>query len=260
MFHRFLSPSFSLTAALPQNYSQIRNQALCLLVIICFFVNQAFSQSEQVDEILDLGAFVNEYELDIHFWEVTIKETVRSNQAEEMIQELKKTYEVEEERNDQRTKYTVQTSLKEGHFNVIYHVLIPQDSSNSAELIAVLHGEEWNQKVQNSYIKEKEIITKKFFSKMMQVYTCLSVQDSGIMNLDIFINTVKNYFNIKHISSQYDNVQNSRIKNSTYGYIKAWKNYYFMENDPINVQIAAVADRQGEIHYTIGTPILINEY
>ncbi len=33
-----------------------------------------------------------------------------------------------------------------------------------------------------------------------------------------------------------------------------------MENNPKNVQIAAVADRQGEISFMVGTPILINEY
>lgn len=258
MFHRILSAS-----NFPNPFQKpiaLSKQAFCVLLVICFLVNQAFNQPYQQDEMEDLGAFAMENELDIQFWEVTFKEQMEQQQAETIVQNLQSEYAVHEDNDETRIKYTFESRHKNASLYVVYNIILPIDEREPAEVIIVMHGTDWDNHISQKYQKEKTNILKNYLTKESQQYTCLSVQDSGIINHDEFVNEAKMYFNIKHISTNYDNIKNSTIKNSTYGYIKTWKQFYFMENNPKNVQIAAVADRQGEISYMIGTPILINEY
>lgn len=265
MFHRILfSSNFPFTNVrffhAFQNPVQLKKQAFCLLLVICFVVNQAFSQPHQTDEMEDLASFAEEYDLSINFWEVTIKEQLETERAEGLIQSLEAKYTSYEDKDENRLKYTFESRHKNDPFYVIYNVILPLDKNESAEVIIVLHGTDWDNQISQKYQKEKTAILKDYLTKESQLYTCLSVQDSGIMNHDVFVNKAKIYFNIKHISTKYDNIENSRIEKSTYGYTKTWEQFYYMENNPKNVQIAAVADRQGEISFMVGTPILINEY
>ncbi|GGP15174.1 YwmB family TATA-box binding protein [Oceanobacillus neutriphilus] len=265
MFHRILfNSNFPFTKVRPlhalRNTVQLKKQAFCLLLVICFVVNQAFSLPYHADEMEDLAAFAEEYDLAINFWEVTMKEQLETERAEDLVQSLKEKYTSHEDKDENRLKYTFESRHKNDPFYVIYNVILPLDKNEPAEVIIVLHGTEWDNQISQKYQKEKTAILKNYLTKESQLYTCLSVQGSGIMNHDVFINKAKMYLNIKHISTKYDNIENSRIEKSTYGYTKTWEQYYYMENTPKNVQIAAVADRQGEMSYMIGTPILINEY
>ncbi|WP_152656853.1 YwmB family TATA-box binding protein [Oceanobacillus sp. CFH 90083] len=239
---------------------QFNRQVFCLLLAISFLVNQAFSQPYQTDEMQDLGAFAEAYNLNIHFWEVTMKEQMKAEQAETLVQSLEAKYPLHEEQDENRIKYTFQDSNKNKPFYVLYNVILPLDRNEPAEVIVVFHGTDWDKQISQKYQKEKASILKTYLTKESQLYTCLSVQGSDIINHDVFLNKAKMYFNIKHISTNYDNIENSRIEKSTYGYTKTWEQFYFMEDNPKNVQIAAVADRQGEKRFMIGTPILINEY
>ncbi|GIO24716.1 YwmB family TATA-box binding protein [Oceanobacillus sp. J11TS1] len=264
MFHRFLTsfqiPFTQQSPSPEQKPIALRKQAICLLLIISFFVNQAFSQPIQNDEMEDLAAFANEYDLEMNFWEVTMKEQMDSQRAEEIVQGLQETHISHEEKDENRIKHTFESRHKKDTFDVLYKVILPIDKRESAEVIIVMHGTDWDNHISQKYREEKTNILRNYLTKESHLYTCLSVQDSGIMNHDVFINKAKTYFNIKHISTNYDNIKNSTIKKSTYGYTKTWKQFYYMEDDPKNVQIAAVADRHGKMNYMIGTPILINEY
>lgn len=265
MFHRILFRShFPFTKVRPlhpfRNPVQLKKQAFCLLLVICFVVNQAFSLPYHADEMEDLAAFAKEYDLAINFWEVTMKEQLDTERAEHLIQSLKEKYTSYEDKDENRLKYTFESRHKNDPFYVIYNVILPLDKNEPAEVIIVLHGTEWDNQISQKYQEEKKAILKNYLTKESQLYTCLSVQGNGIMNHDVFVNKAKIYLNIKHISTKYDNIENSRIEKSTYGYTKTWEQYYYMENTPKNVQIAAVTDRQGEMSFMIGTPILINEY
>ncbi|WP_080872382.1 YwmB family TATA-box binding protein [Oceanobacillus timonensis] len=266
MFYRFFSRShFPVTQKSTPHHvlsepAQRNRQIFFVLLILCFIINQAFSQPYQKDEMQDLGTFAEEHDLPIHFWDVTMKEQMETAQAEQLIQDLKAQYPVQEEENENGMKYAFKSSHKEAPFDVLYNVILPLDKSNPAEVIIVLHGEDWDKQISQKYEKEKQAIQEKYLTKGSQVYTCLSVQGSDIINHDEFLNIAKTYFNIKHISTNNDNLKNSRIEKSTYGYTKTWEQFYFMENDPKNVQVTTVADRHGEKSFMIGTPILIHEY
>ncbi|MFD1416354.1 YwmB family TATA-box binding protein [Oceanobacillus jeddahense] len=266
MFHRILFSSkypiiqATKTLHMINTPVQRRNQAFCLLLVICFVVNQAFSQSYQTDEMQDLGAFAEENDFAIDFWEVTIKEQMGRERAESLVENLETMYTQHEDKNGDRVKYTFYNGHNNEPFYVLYNVILPLDKKEPAEVIIVLHGKDWDSQISQKYEKEKAAIQKKYLTKESQLYTCLSIQDSDIINHDEFLNKAKKYFNIKHISTNYDNIENSRIEQSTYGYIKTWEHFYFMENDPKNVHIAAVTGHHGEKSFMIGTPILINEY
>ncbi|MDM8102840.1 MULTISPECIES: YwmB family TATA-box binding protein [Oceanobacillus] len=265
MFHKILFHSnFPFTQASPlqafQNRGQRNKQAICFLLLICFFVNQAFSQPYQEDEMQDLGAFAMSNDWNIDFWEVTMKEQMAAEEAQHLVQQLEATYTLQEDKDENRIKYTFESRHKEDPFYVIYNVILPVDKEELAEVIVVMHGTDWNNQISQKYQKEKRAVQKNYLTKETQLYTCLSIQDSDIMNHDVILNEAATYFNIEHISTKNDNIENSRIEKSTYGYTKTWEQFYFMENDPKNVQITTVADRQGEKSFMIGTPILINEY
>ncbi|MFD1064490.1 YwmB family TATA-box binding protein [Oceanobacillus locisalsi] len=266
MFHRIFSRThFPMAQTTKSNLvfpgTVLNNKQLFfVLLLTCFMMNQAFSQPYQHDEMQDLGAFAEEHDLPIQSWEVTMKEEMEMEQAEQLIQNLKAQHTVQKENNDNGVKYTFKDSHKKGSFDVLYNVILPLDQSNPAEVIIVLQGEDWDKQISQKYEKEKQAIQKNYLTKDSQVYTCLFVQGSDIINHDEILNIAIKYFNIKHISTKHDNLENSRIEKSTYGYTHSWEQFYFMEDDPKNVHMTTVADRHGEKSFVIGTPILIHEY
>src|SRR5699024_90399 len=129
----------------------------------------------------------------------------------------------------------------------------------NAEIIAVISGENWDERIKKRYVSTINALPEKMFTNQAHEFACLTTHTNGKMSSDDFLETYKQDLNIEQVSTQTDNVQHSTVKKIIYGYTPLWKQSINIENEALNVQIA-VSGNKGNTKLTIGTPILINEY
>ncbi|BAC14929.1 hypothetical protein [Oceanobacillus iheyensis HTE831] len=233
---------------------------ILFFICISLFLTTTHASELNTDEMIALGNFATEQQLEIENWQVTIKESVSVVKAEKSIELLKNEYSYEKKSTEKSIIYLFKNDHKTNGLDVLYKVILPTESSSQAEVIALFEGADWSEEVKESYLITKNEIVHKLFTKLAQSYTCLTSVDNDIINGDVFIEKAINYFNLRHTTTQYDNIAKSTIKKSFYGYTDLWDAFYSVDNKPINVQIAIIEDEAGNEKYTIGTPILIHEY
>src|SRR5699024_12270572 len=74
------------------------------------------------------------------------------------------------------------------------------------------------------------------------------------------LNYISKELEIKHEQTQIDNHEKSALDKIIYGYTPLWSQKINIMNNPTNVQIAVTSNEKGMVNFTVGTPILINEY
>ncbi|MFS0750303.1 YwmB family TATA-box binding protein [Oceanobacillus sp. 1P07AA] len=236
------------------------NRLLLFFIFISLFLTTTHASELDSDEMVALGNFAIEQQLEVENWQVNIKESISVDKAEKLVEQLKDDFSYEKKIDEKSIKYIFKNDHKIDSMDVLYKVILPTESSLQAEIIALLEGADWSEEIKETYITTKNEIVHKLFTKLAQSYTCLTLVNDDIMNSDVFINHAINYFNLRHTTTQYDNIAKSTIKKSFYGYTDLWNEFYSVDDGPINVQIAIIEDDAGNEQYTIGTPILIHEY
>ncbi|MFC4024975.1 YwmB family TATA-box binding protein [Oceanobacillus longus] len=231
-----------------------------ILVLLLFITAKPMVNGMERDEMIDLAAFTLENKIAIENWQVTFKENIGKQKAERIVNEFKDSSLVTITEDDNVIKYLLRDVHKDVGLDVSYSVVIPKNQQFKAEIVVVVEGIQWNEQIQEDYVLIKRLIKDKFFTNSLKTFACLTTEDSGIMKTDVFVEEITNYFKLQHIVTQFDTIENSMHEKIIYGYTDLWKQSYFIEGAPMNLQIAVVMDDEMNLEYTIGTPILIHEY
>ncbi len=212
------------------------------------------------DEMIDLADFTVENELAIESWQVTFKEHIEKQKAEKIIRDFKDSNLVTMTEDDNVIKYLLRDVHKNQGFSVLYSVVVPKNQAFETEIIVVIEGSLWNEQIKEDYLAIKQSMKDNLFTNSLQSFACLTTKDNGIIKVDSFVQKIEEYFNLQHMMTQFDTIENSTHEKLIYGYTDIWNQHYFIEGAPMNLQIAVVMDEEMNLNYTIGTPILIHEY
>jgi len=231
-----------------------------ILITFLFITTESIINGVETDEIIDLASFALEKEMPMESWHVTFKETFDRDEIKDRTEKFKNSSLVTITENDNVIKYLLRDVHKELEFDVTYSVILPKDQALKAEIIVAIEGSNWDENIEQDYLSIKRSIKETYFTQSVQLFAWLTIGSSGIMDSGGFVEEVKSYFNLQHISTQHDTNQNSKHKKLIYGYTDIWKQKFIIEDTPMNLQIAVTINDEMNLQYTIGTPILIHEY
>lgn len=234
-----------------------------IVFIACLFLfitTNTMAQDIGSDELVDIASFVTNHELKVDQWEVTMKEKIDKGSIPSIIKTLSASYTVKKTADKNSVKYFFTDAHNSADVTVFYNVIIPKDGRYNAELTAVIAGSGWDESVKSGYKKKQDLISHQLFTESVKTYTCLTTQDDAIIDSDSFLREFAYYLNLQHEETQFDTVRNSTHEKVIYGYTSLWNQKFSINGTKMNVQIAVTNGDNGNPKYTIGTPILINEY
>ncbi|OZU88435.1 hypothetical protein CIL03_12370 [Virgibacillus indicus] len=218
------------------------------------------SMDMEVSELSDIAGYITSKKMTVDSWQVTVKEQVDRKKLERVIKDLEQEYSLTVSEDENSLKYSFHNTHKRESIVEYYNVIIPKNERQNSELVGVLKGGSWDSSVKDSYQLRLEKMIEKLFTKSANKFACLTTGEDGIMGSDYFIRDFVKSFNVQQIDTQFDTVKNSMHKKLIYGYIPLWNNKITIVDKPVNLQIAVIESETGDPIYTIGTPILINEY
>lgn len=233
---------------------------LCLNLIIILLSSPITTAEIETNDVEDMIDIVVNNDLEIDEWEVTIKEKVNMNKKQEIVEEIKINGEYTRKENGNSVLYIFEDSHIYSESVETYNVIIPKNKSDDIEIIAVFKGYTWNEEIKTNYIKWLRTMMNNVFTKSARKYTCLTTKFSGIINADYVLNYIDKKLDIEHKQTQIDKNNNSTLDKVIYGYTPLWNQGVSIMDDPTNVQIAVITNKMGLTKFSIGTPILINEY
>jgi len=210
-------------------------------------------------EIEDLVHIMKMNELNIEEWEVTIKEKIKKDKKQALVNNIKENGNYTRKERENSVLYTFEDSHIYSKSVETYNVLIPKNKSDDIELIAEFKGYTWNEKLNTNYKKWLRKMND-IFTPPARIYTCLTTEFNGIINADNVLNYISKELEIKHEQTQIDKNEKSTLDKIIYGYTPLWSQKINIRNNPTNIQIAVKSSEKGMVKFTVGTPILINEY
>ncbi|PAV31350.1 hypothetical protein CIL05_01475 [Virgibacillus profundi] len=234
------------------------------IVLITFLLlsitTDTIAEKTQVNEMTDIANYVLDNKMKVEGWQLTIKEQIDRQNVNSLIKEMKNSYLVTRNEDENSIKYSFSSTHKTESVVEFYNVIIPKEKIYDVELIGVLKGENWDDSIEENYNTRLKLMMNKFFTKSAKSFACLTTSDDGIMKADVFIYEFAENFNVQQLKTQIDTVKKSLHKKIIYGYIPLWNEKITIMDRPMNVQIAVTENEIGNQTYIIGTPILINEY
>ncbi|HLR61483.1 MAG TPA: YwmB family TATA-box binding protein [Lentibacillus sp.] len=238
----------------------MRKFALITSIFILMIVNTTAFANES-DEMTDLASLVTGSDLSVDSWQVTIKEKMSKDAINRVLQKLKNknSYKVSSTEDENTVKYFFGRGQKNAKLSESYSVVIPKNPMYEPELVAVLQGDDWNDKISVDYIDRINDIHMSYFTKKSTKFACLSTTIGGKIDSGYFFERLKKTLQLSNIREQTDNVEHSTVKKIMYGYTPIWEQSIKMKQ-PMNFQAVVENAAQNSVRLTIGTPILINEY
>lgn len=231
-----------------------------ITLLFLFVTTHTMAQDIKSDELTDIASFVTGKNLKVDNWKVTLKEKIVREDIQAIIKALKRNHTVQKTEDENIVKYMFKDTHKSENIVVSYNVIIPKVGSYSAELIAVIEGASWSDSIEESYQLKRNLIVNRFFTKSKKTFACLTTHQGAIIGSDYFLKEFTNYLNLQHEVTQVDTVGKSAHKKIIYGYTELWEDKISISGSPVNFQVAVTTDENNKPKYTIGTPILINEY
>src|SRR5690625_5298054 len=210
-------------------------------------------------EVEDLVHIMKNNNLKIDEWQVTIKEKVERDKKQDIINNIKENGNYTRKERENSVLYTFEDSHIYSESVETYNVLISKNKSDDIEIIAEFKGYTWNEK-RNTHYEQWLRKMNDIFTPSARIYTCLTTEFNGIINADYVLNDISKELEIKHEQTQIDNHEKSALDKIIYGYTPLWSQKINIMNNPTNVQIAVTSNEKGMVKFTVGTPILINEY
>ena len=210
-------------------------------------------------EVEDLVHIMKNNNLKIDEWQVTIKEKVERDKKQDIINNIKENGNYTRKERKNSVLYTFEDSHIYSESVETYNVLISKNKSDDIEIIAEFKGYTWNEK-RNTHYEQWLRKMNDIFTPSARIYTCLTTEFNGIINADYVLNDISKELEIKHEQTQIDNHEKSTLDKIIYGYTPLWSQKINIMNNPTNVQIAVTSNEKGMVKFTVGTPILINEY
>lgn len=230
----------------------------CMLLLFLLMSVTVFAEETYNDQLIDMATDLAQKKTEIETWNTTIKEKIDPNEIPHLLNKLQEQYSVTKEENEKIIKFIANDPQEKKAYNEQYSVVIPKQHNQNPELTIVLEGDRWNEEVERTYQLKMDAILSEYFTNSKQIFSWLTFTDDGKMNSNAFFDEMIVEWDIENAKVQSDS--NLENRNVLYGYRPVWSEYIRMQNHSINIQIAAVTDKNGTTTYTIGTPILIHEY
>ncbi|MFS0673149.1 YwmB family TATA-box binding protein [Ornithinibacillus sp. 179-J 7C1 HS] len=235
-----------------------RALAICLM-ILCI-TNTALAKQLHQNELVDIANFMLQNDLKIDGWEVTMKEYIETNELQEIVKGLSTSHTVTRQENKNSIIYLVKDTHKKGTINVKYNVIFPKDKRYKSELVVVINGNSWTPDVEATYNKLVSSYTGKYFSKNVKIFSCMTTRADAIIEKDDIVDNFTKNFKLHYKKTQYDTLKSTKNVEYIYGYTSLWGQKIAIQDKPVNVQFVTKTLASGDVQFTIGTPILINEY
>ncbi|MEN2465321.1 YwmB family TATA-box binding protein [Ornithinibacillus sp. JPR2-1] len=235
-------------------------KALVICLIVLFYANTALAVEKEQYELVDIADFMLENNLAIKEWQVTLKEHLEVERLEALIQELSTSHSITKQENENSTIYLATNTQKKHDINVNYSVIFPKDKHYKSELVITINGTSWNEEMESSYMQLLSVLTKKYFTDDIKIFSCMTTMADDIMENGYIADFFIEKFNLQHVKEQYDTIKSTKNAEYIYGYTSFWGRKITIQDTPVNVQIVTEILGNGDVQYTIGTPILINEY
>jgi hypothetical protein len=235
-------------------------RVLALCLVILFFTNTVIAKESDTNELIDIAAMILENNLQIQDWEVTMKEHRDAAHLKEMVQELSNSYSVTKHENENSIIYSVKDTHKKGTITVNYNVIFPKDNRYQSELVITINGSSWGEDVESTYVNLMSLLNGKYFTDNVRIFSCMSTRASAIIENDNIVENFTEKLKLRHKKTQNDKLKSTRNVEYIYGYTSKWGQKITIQDKPVNVQIVSQTLASGDVQYTIGTPILINEY
>jgi len=231
---------------------------LAFIILFLMMTTEVMAKELDSDELVDLADFVTEQNLSLETWNVTIKEKMDQEEITAILNKMKRNHPITMTEDENSLKYQVKHPQKSESFVETYSVIIPKNGKQHAELTFVLEGDSWDQTIKYNYQQKINSVLDEWFTNSKQLFVWLKTTDDDIINSNVFINNIINEFKLEDVKKQSDN--NSTNRKTIYGYTSVWSQKITIQSIPVNLQIAIAEDQDGDRTYTLGTPILINEY
>ncbi|MGY0691234.1 YwmB family TATA-box binding protein [Virgibacillus sp. FSP13] len=233
---------------------------MVVLLLILFTKTVVGYTASVTDEMIDLASAVIESEIGIDNWQVTIKEQISHEKANNVANKLKNGYLVSTAEDENIIKYSFSDVHKSDDLDESFKVVIPKNTNYQAEVITVIRGDFWNESVEQAYISTKNALPDYLFSKDAERFACLTTDSSGTIDSDYFLNEFSEKLNVQQKLTQTDKIKNTSVGKILYGYTPLWDQKITIMDKSMNVQIAINESKDEGTKFTIGTPILITEY
>lgn len=239
----------------------MKNSVLIFMLLLVVCAKTAAGYSAQAnDELIKIAAIVTENNLSVEKWQVTIKERISRDEANSIIKQLKNSYFGTTSEDENIIKYSFSDVQKTNSIVESYKVIKPKNDKYNATVISVIQGDDWNQSIKEEYQTAMLSLPSFLFTKDADKFACLTTDKSDTMSGDNFFDKLTRILDIQHISTQYDSVEKSNHGKMYYGYTPLWNQKFMINGNPMNVHMAINKGENGMEQFTIGTPILINEY
>lgn len=231
--------------------------SVCLMLLL--LSNTIYAMESERNELIDIANVFIENNLEIGKWNVTIKENKDDAELNRVLHDLSNGNEVTKDENENSIIYSVKDTHKKGNIIVNYNVIFPKDEAYLAELVVTIHGDNWGSDVHDTYLDIHSDVTSKYFTENVKIFSCMTTMASAIIENDYADNFTKK-LKLRHKNTQNDNLKTARNLEIIYGYTSLWGQKITIQDEPVNVQLVTKTLGNGDVQYTIGTPILINEY
>ncbi|WP_284138952.1 MULTISPECIES: YwmB family TATA-box binding protein [unclassified Virgibacillus] len=235
-------------------------KVIIISVLIYLLSNNVFASSIKKDELVQLASIITSEGDLIETWEITIKENAERSRIEQLLEDWKHKDSVLREEDENSIKYASRDIHKTSGIIVSYNAVLPKNKQYRASFSIVIKGSGWDPPTQSEYQKIKQQVTEQYFTEKREIFTCLTTKPNAIMDIGYLSDNLAKKLKLRHVSTQTDNLVKTMHKKIIYGYTPLWEERLIIHNKPMNVQIVTEIDKQGDVTFTIGTPILINEY
>ncbi len=212
------------------------------------------------DQLTDIANFITTQQLEVQQWQTTMKESISRKRSEQLVDDLEGHFNKLVTEDEKKLKYSFQDTRFSDQFNVLYNVIVPKQKQYEPEIVVVIKGSIWSQEIEEFYKNTVTTIENLYFSDSMKKFACLTTAGNDIISGDYFLSTLTEHFKVQQTKTQFDTVKKSTHKKIIYGYTPLWAHKISVNNFPMNLQVAVTDNGSDYPTYTIGTPILINEY
>lgn len=234
----------------------MKNNILPLICILMLLSGSAPKPFEDPLHLLTEIATTNH--LDVAAWEVTFKESKSSGMTDDVLNNIEKHPFSTRMETENSIQYHLIDEINHS-FTMTYQIINSKTNPDQLEINVVISGSEWNENIQSEYNQMKKWLQNNLFHNP-RIFTCITIEEDDIIEDRAVIELYMKSLGMQHQDVQEDSLELSKLNRIINGYTPIWDEKILMNGIPYNLQIAVNDKDSGRTAYTIGTPILVNEY
>ncbi len=235
----------------------MKNFILPLVCILMLFTGSLPKPSEDPLHLLTEIATTNHH--DVAAWEVTFKESKPSSITAKILNNIEKNPYSTRMETENSIQYNLVDEKIKNSFTMTYQIIISKTNPEQVEINVVISGSDWNENIQSEYNQMKKWLQNNLFHNP-RIFTCITIEEDDIIEDRAIIDLYIKSLGMQHQYVQEDSLELSKLNRVINGYTPIWDEKFLINGIPYNLQIAVNDKDSGRTAYTIGTPILVNEY